>query len=158
MSAEIVLPIITTIISFMALFIAVLTSKTNLSASSRIQHNTNVALADIMLAENPSCLRFHNINPDEIEDLYGVTSSDLCYLLQAFNAGSISNILSSDGCDTPFQNGSYWHVILESEHTRKAFPLLKLLFDVENHFIARCDKTITSIEQTKIGNLVEKGT
>ena len=155
---EIILPITTTILSFIALFIAIFTWRSNLRASSNIQHYNIVTQADTMIAENKACLRFHGINPDTIEDLYGVTSAELSYLLQSFNSGSISNLLSNDGYGKPFEKGSYRYEILKSEHTQKAFPLLKLLFDSKNHYIARCEKTIHIIKQMDANNEHNKGT
>ena len=100
-----------------------------------------------MLAENKACLRFHGIDPDTIEEVYGVTSAELSYLLQSFNAGSISNLLSNAGYKKPFERGSYRYDILNNEHTQKAFPLLKLLFDSRNPYIARCERTIHFIKR-----------
>jgi len=154
---EIMLPITTIILSFVALFIAIFTWRANLRASRRIQHYNFAAHADTMLAENKTCLRFHGINPDTIEDLYGVTSAELSYLLQSFNAGSISNLLSNDGYAKPWERGSYYYDILKSEHTQKAFPLLQLLFDSKNHFIVRCEKTIHVIKRMNASSVCGKG-
>ncbi len=145
-------------LSFTALFIAIFTWRSNLRASRNIQHYNLVTQADNMLAENKACLRFHGINPDTIEDVYGVTSAELSYLLQSFNSGSISNLLSNDGYEKAFDKGSYWYDILKSEHTQKAFPLLKLLLDSSNHYIARCEKTIHVINRMKANNVDDNAT
>ncbi len=116
-------------------------------ASRNIQHYTLVTKADSMLAGNKEFFRFHGINPDTIEEKYGVTSIELCYLVQSFNSGSISNLLRKDGYKKPFEEGSYWYDILKNEPTQKAFPLIKLLFDSKNHYIARCEKTIRFIKK-----------
>ena len=110
-----------------------------------------------MLAGNKEFLRFHGINPDTIQE-YGVTSTELTYLVQSFNSGSISNLLSNDGYKEPFEEGSYWYDILKNEPTQKAFPLIKMLFDSKNAFIARCEKTIRFIEELDANNIRAKET
>ncbi len=155
---DIILPITTTFISFIAIFFAIFTWRAELQASRNIQRYNIITQAEDMLAENKACLRFYGINPDTIEELYGVTSAELAYLLKAFNSGSISNLLSNDKCKKPFEKGSYWYDILKNEHTQKAFPLVKLLFDSNNQYIARCEKTIHSIKQMDTNNVHDKVT
>ena len=142
MLTELILPITTTIVSFIALGIALFTWRANMRASRNIQHYNLVTKADSMLAENKECLRFHGIDPDTIEEKYGVTSAELSYLLQSFNSGSISNLLSNDGHRKPFEEGSYRYNILKNDATQKAFPLIKQLFDSENPYIVQCEETI----------------
>ena len=151
---EFIMPILETvassaspIISLFALYIALLARRANMSVSRNIQHYSAVTKADSLLAGNKDFLRFHGINPDTIQDKYGVTAAELSYLVQSFNSGSISNLLSNDGFKKPFEEGSYWYDILKNEPTQKAFPLIKLLFDSKNHYIARCEKTIHLIKK-----------
>ncbi len=152
MLSEIVLPITTTFLSFVALFIALFTWRANLKASRNIQHYNLASQAENMLSANKECLRFHGVDPDTIEELFGVTSAELSYLHKLFNSGSISNLLSNEGGEKPFEKGSYWYDILKNEPTQKAFLLLRLLFDSENHYIARCEKTIQFIKRMDANN------
>jgi len=147
MLTERILPITAIILSCLALFIARYEWRANSLAERNIQHYNIVTQADKMFAECKACLRFHGINPDTIEEKYGVTSTELSFLLTSFNSGSISNLLSNDGYEKPFEKGSYWYNILKNEPTQKAFPLLKLLFNPKNHYIARCEKTIHLIKR-----------
>ncbi len=158
MLTEIILPIASPIISLLAIYIALLTRRANMRVSRNIQHYNLVTKADSMLAGNKEFLRFHGINPDTIEEKYGVTSTELSYLVQSFNSGSISNLLSNDGYKKPFEKGSYWYDILKNEPTQKAFPLIKLLFDSKNHYIARCEKTIRLIKKMDTNNTYDKDT
>ncbi len=158
MLAEIVPPIATPFLSFVALFIALITWSKNQRATRYVQHYSFVTQAEKMLSANIACLRFHGIDPDTIEKLHGVTSTDLSYLLQLFNSGSISNILSNKGRKKPFEKGSYWYDILKNEPTQDAFPLLQQLFDSNNYFMARCEITIDSINRMGGNNAHNKST
>lgn len=131
------------IIAIVALFIALLSWRTSNRTSRIAQHYNYVMITDKMLGENKDLLRFHGINPDTIEKEYGVTSYELSYLLQFFNGGSIYNyFISKKKQKKPYLKGSYYYRTLENDATQKAFPLIKLLFDSKNPFIARCEKTI----------------
>lgn len=100
-----------------------------------------------MLAKNKKLLRFHGINPDTIEKKYGVTSTDLSYLLQSFNAGAISYLIANKKHKKPFKKGSYRYSILKNDATQKAFPLIKQLFDLKNPYIAKCEETIRFLKK-----------
>ena len=147
MLTDVILPITTTVLSCIALALALHTRKSNRRESRTIQHYGLVAQADNMLAENKACLRFHGINPDTIEDEYGVTSVELSYLLQSFNSGAVSSLIAEEGGDERFDEGSYRYQILENQSTQDAFPLLQKLFDPKNIYMARCEKTIGFIRQ-----------
>lgn len=153
-----ILSIITIIISILALTIAIITWKSNMRATRNITHYDVVAQADSMLAGNSKLLRFHGIDPGTIEEKYGVDSTDLSYLALSFNAGSISNLLSKDGDKEPFKEGEYRYDILKNESTQKAFPLIKLLFDSKNLYMARCEKTIRFIKKMDANNKHDKNT
>ena len=109
-----------------------------------------------MFAKNKELLRFHGINPDAIEEEYGVTSTELSYLLQSFDAGSISYLISNKKHKKPFEKGSYRYNILNNDATQKAFPLKKKLFDSKNPYIARCEETIRFLKKMNTNNIHEK--
>lgn len=148
MLTETLIPIASTVFSAIALIVSLVARSSNLRMSRNVQHYNHAAKAEGMLADNKACLRFHGINPDKTEEDYGVNSAEVAYLLQLFNAGSISNLLSRDGHKKPFKEGSYWYAILDNEHTQNAFPLIKLLFNPKNSYIARCGVTIRAIKDT----------
>lgn len=141
------LPIASPIITIIALIFAFNRWRGDTRASRFIQHYNLVSMSDSMIADNKDVLRFHGIDLDTLEE-YGVTSSDLCYLVQSFNSGSISDILSDgkDGKAKRHEKGGYWYDILRNAPTQRAFPLVKRLFDSNNHFIARCEETISYIK------------
>ncbi len=149
MFIEIILPIASPLISLLALYIALSTRRESVRATRNITHYGTVAQADSMLAGNSKLLRFHGIDPDTIDEEYGVDSTDLSYLALSFNAGSISNLLSKDGDKEPFKEGEYRYDILKNESTQKAFPLIQKLFDSKNHYMARCEKTIQLIKNNR---------
>lgn len=149
MFIETILPIASPIISLFALYIALSTRRESMRATRNITHYDVVAQADSMLAGNSKLLRFHGIDPDTIEEKYGVDSIDLSYLALSFNAGSISNLLSKDRDKEPFKEGEYRYDILKNESTQKAFPLIKMLFDSKNHYMVRCEKTIQLIKSNR---------
>ncbi len=127
-------------------------------ASRDIQHYNLITQADSMFAGNKELLRFHGINPDTIEKEYGVTPGELSYLLQSFNSGSISSLLSNEKHKKPFEKGSYRYDILKNEPTQKAFPLIKQLFDSNNIYIAQCEETIRFIKKMDANNKHDKNT
>jgi hypothetical protein len=104
--------------------------------------------ADLMIGSDKSLLRFHGIDPDSLEANYGVTATELAFLLQSFNAGAVEHLIGFGrrGKDTAFAEGSYRYNMLASEPTRRALPLLQQLFDHRNAFIARCVQTAREIE------------
>lgn len=146
MLTDLILPIITSTIGLTAFIIGLITWQNNLRQTRIIQHYSLIAQADSALTNEISCLRFHGVDPETVEASYGVTSKELLYLLTAFNAGSISNQLSKDGCKKPFEEGDYWYGILRNKPTQKAFDLLATLFAPNNPFIERCRKTIPNIQ------------
>lgn len=152
-----ILSILPLIFSVLAIIISVFIWISNKSSSRYAQHYNLVSQADKMFAENKDFLRFHGINPDEIEEEFGVTPDELSYLLQSFNAGSISNLLSTGSIlnlfsnkrrRKPFKKDSYWYNILKNEPTQKAFPLIQKFFDSKNIYIAKCKNTISLIKET----------
>ena len=133
--------------STLALVISIYTWKSNRRASQDIQHYSLVSQADNMIADNKAVLRFHGVDPDTIEEKYGINSSELSYLLQSFNSSSIASLLGNEKSTKRFEKGSYRYDILKNEPTQRAFPLIKRLFDSNNLYIARCEKTICFIKQ-----------
>jgi hypothetical protein len=142
-----VLTIVSPVVAALALVISVLSWMDGKRRARLSEHYGLLATADRMLGENTQLLRFHGIDPDTIELEYGVSGTDLSYLLQAFNAGSISYKFAHG--DNPrvkaFPEGSYWYGILEHDATQRAFPLLRMLFDSKNPYIAACAATIRVI-------------
>ncbi len=152
-----ILSILPLIFSVLAIIISIFTWKSNMRSSRYAQHYNLVTEADKMFAENKDILRFHGINPNEIEEKFGVTPNELSYLLQSFNSGSISNLLSTGSIlnlfskkrrRKPFVKDSYWYNILKNEPTQKAFPLIEKLFDSNNIYITKCKNTISLIKKT----------
>jgi hypothetical protein len=143
-----VLTIVSLVIAAVALLISVLSWLDGRRRARVSEHYALVAAADRMLGENNRLLRFHGIDPDTIEQEYGVSGLDLSYLLQAFNAGSISyNFAHGDNPRIKaFPEGSYWYDILENDATQRAFPLLQRLFDSKNPYMAACAATIRVIQ------------
>ncbi len=103
-----------------------------------------------MIGGDKRLLRFHGIDPESTEDIYGVSAVDLSYLLQSFNAGSVAYQIEHGRFKRirPFPTDSYRYSILMSEHTRRAFPLLVQLFDPNNAYMACCAATIRKIEES----------
>jgi len=145
------LTIISPIVACLALLISLLSWMDGKRRARLSEHYGLVAVADRMLGEDMSLLRFHGIDPDTIEQEYGMSGSDLSYLLQAFNAGSISYKFAHG--DSPrleaFPKDSYWYDILKNEPTQRAFPLLKQLFDSKNSYMAACEETIRLIREDR---------
>lgn len=148
---SLIVSILTIVFSVIAIIISIFNRITNIRSSRHSQHYNLVTQADKMFSDNKELLRFHGINPDKIKKKYGITKSELTYLLQLFNSGSLSNLLSMGSIldlfskkrrEKPFKKDSYWYNILSNEETQKAFPLMEKLFDSDNTYIAKCRNTI----------------
>jgi hypothetical protein len=147
------LTIVPPVIAVLALFISLLSWSDSRRRSRLAQHYGLVTAADRMIGENQELLRFHGIDPSTIEEEYGVTASELAYLLQSFNAGSVSYQIAHgehrsdvrNGRVKPFKQGSYWYDILRNDATQRAFPLLQKLFDSRNPYMAACEATIRGL-------------
>jgi hypothetical protein len=113
---------------------------------------------DSMFAKNKELLRFHGINPDTIKEEYGVTSTELSYLLLSFDAGSISYLISNKRDKKPFTKGSYRYNILKNDATQKAFPLIQQLFDSKNPYLVKCEETIRILKMMNTNNTHDKDT
>ena len=153
-----ILSIASPIIAILALSIALLSWRANIRKSRLIEHYRHIMSTDSMFAKNKELLRFHGINPDTIKEEYGVNSTELSYLLQSFNAGSISYLISNKRHKKPFNKGSYRYNILKNDATQKAFPLIQQLFDSKNPYIAKCEETIRILKIMNTNNKHDKDT
>lgn len=133
----------------MAILIATLSWIDKRRSDRLSAHYGLVTVADQMIARNKELLRFRGIDHETIEDVYGVTATELGYLLQVFNSGSISHRIrfGEHWRRRAFPAGSYWYEMLRTEATQRAFPLVKQLFDAKNPFMSRCEQTINQMSR-----------
>jgi hypothetical protein len=160
-----VLTIVSPIVAALALFISLLTWADGRRTTRLTQHYALMTAADRMLGEDEGLLRFHGIDPGTMEEEYGVTAIELAYLLQSFNAGSIScQIAHGDHRSSlrnrgvkPFRKDSYWYDRLKNDATQRAFPLVQKLFDSRNPYMAVCEETIRALREEKVATEDARG-
>ena len=81
-------------VASLAIFIALLSSVDQRRIHRVAEHYELISEADRMIGQDTTLLRFRGVDPGTIEQEFGVTTLDLSYLLQMFNAGSLSYLIS----------------------------------------------------------------
>ncbi len=101
---------------------------------------TTIIGVEAKIAEVPTALKFHNLDPDELGKI-GLKSDEFAYLLTSFTAGGIYYKTFYPDDDTPFAEGSYRYIMCTSEATRKAWPILKN-FITDTNYKKKIEKTV----------------
>ncbi|VAW65480.1 hypothetical protein MNBD_GAMMA08-2510 [hydrothermal vent metagenome] len=104
-------------------------------------------LADLAaeLKDNPGILRFYDISEHELKEA-GVTANEFSYLYRDFLIGSLYHLNPNAKSTGPFRENSYRYKLLESKHTRQAWPLVKKKI-AETKYVERIESTISTIEK-----------
>jgi len=107
---------------------------------------------ELKISEIPTVLRFHGIADAQLAEA-GVTAEELAYLAASFSAGRIYHEARKGHIRIPFdeKNESYRYRMCASEHTRKAWKLIKLMMN-ESSFVDRIQATINEIEEKEQKN------
>lgn len=79
-----------------------------------------------LFAKVPSALKFHGINESELKEA-GVTPDEFAYLMANFTAGGVNVRALWEEDIKPFEKGDYYRTMMESIHTRKAWPIIRQL-------------------------------
>lgn len=103
-----------------------------------------------MLARVPKAVRFHGISLEQMQEC-GVNEQEFAYLLASFTAGGIGARARDEKSKTPFPPGSYRRTMLEAEHTRKAWPLIRVMMS-DTPYRRRIEATIALIERAGAHN------
>lgn len=117
------------ILLFISLFITVKAHTQSSKYEAIKQGSAILANAESRIGENPELLRFHGINIEEDElKAHGLSATDLAYLLNNFSAGGVFyRCLPSKEKNVVLSEGSYRYEMMKSEHTQRAWPLLRRL-------------------------------
>jgi len=135
------------IISLAALLVSILTLLYTLWLNNRMNKNnamfhnlTTIIDVEAKIADVPTVLKFHNLDPVELEK-NGLEAAEFAYLLTSFTAGGIYYKTFYPDDDKPFGEGSYRYIMCTSEATIKAWPLLRN-FITNTNYKKKIEKTI----------------
>lgn len=78
---------------------------------------------ELSLKNNPNALRFHGVSLKEMEEI-GINIEDFSYLLANFTTGCMHH-RASQRAFNEIELTEYRVSMLESEHTRKAWPFIR---------------------------------
>jgi hypothetical protein len=99
------------------------------------------------LALTPEALKFHSIDPKQLEAA-GLTVAELSYLLINFQAAD-HYYQHKDKKTGPFSVGSLRYNILSNSKSRQAWPFMKPFFVASDRYVQRIEATITFFERVE---------
>jgi hypothetical protein len=137
---------ISLIVSLLALWQAVRIYKRQETASTRLAHLPSILAVEGSLANLPEALRFHGIDPKDLEEA-GITPQEFAYLLTSFTCGGVWHQIAPPSVKTDYEIDEYRSRMCESEPTRKAWPLVRRLMNTST-FVTLVDSAIRRIEAT----------
>jgi len=141
------------LVSICAVAYTVYSNKKALKNSAFLNNLITIVNVEAQLGDIPSALKFHGVDPKELEDI-GVSSKEFAYLLTSFTVGGIYYKAYFPNDNEPFGGGSYRHEMCKSKHTRKTWPILKKFIDDRN-YRAKIEKTINLINKSETNNAVK---
>lgn len=141
-----------------ALAVVLAVSSLLVSLQTRAQERKTTAIAssfslmvgaEQMLADHPTALRFHGIEPDDLRAA-GIEPEEFAYLVANFSAAGVLYRINEPTNDDPFPEDSYRYVMLEAEITQKAWPFLRKLINPQiGLYGKRIEKTLEIIRKKK---------
>ena len=147
--------LINPVISLVGLVAVIITLRANVTALDETRRQlrsqmfaeseSHFVTLEQLLASVPSALKFHGIDPSELEKA-GVTPQEFAYLMANFTAGGVNVRALNESDTSPFIEGDYYRVMLESSHTRSAWPLIQKLMTA-SPYKQRIQATINLIEE-----------
>ncbi|MBD3337338.1 MAG: hypothetical protein GF355_17635 [Candidatus Eisenbacteria bacterium] len=108
---------------------------------------TLLAEVELSLKDIPGALKFRGITERELAAA-GVTVEELSYLTANILAGWLLYEAVESNCRKPFERGHYRYKLFQSEHTQKAWPLVKRILE-HTPFMDRIDGTIEAIRRNQ---------
>lgn len=109
-------------------------------------NSTLLAQIELALKDVPSAIRFRGFSEAELRAA-GLTAPEFAYLLANVLAGWVLYEVAEPDSREPFSAGSYRYKLFQSEHTQRAWPLIKQVLDV-CPYTDRIDNTIAAIQKS----------
>jgi hypothetical protein len=97
------------------------------------------------IGAKPSLLRFHGVTEDELKSC-GVDAEELAYLIISFEAAS-HYYKYIDNRVIPFPRESIRFRMCSSEHTRRAWPVVKKFLPADTPYFERIEATMAQCER-----------
>jgi hypothetical protein len=114
---ELIVSLLAALISVISLVWSIRTSLNQREGAAIIANLTNIAEIEATLGQVPTALRFHGIDPDELES-HGVTPQEFAYVVSNFAIGGVY-YRSSPQPENLLKSGSYRYEMCKAEATRK---------------------------------------
>ena len=133
------------VISLVSFLWTLLYSRKEMNAQMRSITESTFIQVEQMIASVPSALKFHGITVAELKKA-GVTPQEFAYILSNFTAGGIFHRTEGERNVRPFDLNSYRGVIIQSEDTRRIWPILKKCI-APSPYRDRIEATIRKIEE-----------
>lgn len=97
------------------------------------------------IGAKPSLLRFHGVTEDELSNC-GVDAEELAYLIASFEAAS-HYYRYIDNRVIPFPRESIRFRMCASEHTRRAWPVVRRFLPADTTYFERIEATMAQCER-----------
>jgi len=141
------------LVSIFAIAYTVYSNKRALKNTAFLNNLITIVNVEAQLGDVPSALKFHGVDPKELENI-GVSSKEFAYLLTSFTVGGIYYKAYFPNDNEPFSSGSYRYEMCKSIHTRQTWPILKNFIDGKC-YRAKIEKTINLINEAETDNAVK---
>lgn len=124
----------------------------------KIAENSAIQQASVLIFDaesriglDPQLLRFHNISDiDQKLHALGLSSQDFAYLLNSFSAGGVYyRCLHGVDKDSVLCKKSYRYRMMQSEPTRKAWPLLREML-TDSDYKSKLDEIYEEISSQRV--------
>lgn len=144
MNAQTAVPLAALIVSLLSFAISIRFSRNQVRREVRLRNLDSLGSAESLIRDFPTVLRFHGIEQVDL-DIAGVTAGELAYLIANFSGGAVFFDQFRDA-GRPLPALSYRYVMLTSESTRQAWPLIKRFLD-PGIYVDRIERTIELINR-----------
>lgn len=113
--------------------------------STHYANSTLLTEVELSLKDIPGALKFRGISDCDLEKA-GVSADELSFLTANILAGWMLYDILEPTCREPFAKGTYRYKLLQSEHTQRAWPLVKRLLE-DCPYSERIENTILAIKK-----------
>jgi hypothetical protein len=149
MNTEIIISIVALVTSLISLVFTVSISRRQIHADVLSTNQAALIGVEGRIAEIPSALRFHGIDPKELDGA-GITPAEFAYLVNSFTCNALIYRTKGPFSTKPFAPGSYRYEMCRSPATRRAWPILRRMFHRDD-YLAKVQNTIDLIERAELG-------
>lgn len=142
---SLILPVLAIVISVVSLSWSVRTSLRQREVSAIIANGTSLSQVESTLGNIPGALRFHGIDPHDLEDI-GISPKEFAYLVSNFTLGGVY-YRSTSKTRYRIAPGTYRYQMCQSDMTRRAWPTLRRMLSPGSYRDA-LDQAFALLDQT----------